>query len=120
MAFSANLGGWIVDTLVSRGFSVTSVRKDYGYCKCLCEIVIAVIIVNLIVISITSEEYPLWQCTMIDDFLPLFSFVADIARGVGDLHAAGVVWGRYCSWTIPCSLRTTLLHRHGSQCKSHH
>lgn len=27
MAFSANLGGWIADTLVSRGFSVTSVRK---------------------------------------------------------------------------------------------
>lgn len=27
MAFSANLGGWIADTLVSRGVSVTRVRK---------------------------------------------------------------------------------------------
>ncbi|KAE8693064.1 Sodium-dependent phosphate transport protein 1 [Hibiscus syriacus] len=27
MAFSANLGGWIADTLVSRGLSVTTVRK---------------------------------------------------------------------------------------------
>lgn len=27
MAFSANLGGWIADTLVSRGLSVTKVRK---------------------------------------------------------------------------------------------
>ncbi|XP_021816246.1 sodium-dependent phosphate transport protein 1, chloroplastic isoform X1 [Prunus avium] len=27
MAFSANLGGWIADTLVSKGFSVTTVRK---------------------------------------------------------------------------------------------
>lgn len=27
MAFSANLGGWIADTLVSRGLSVTIVRK---------------------------------------------------------------------------------------------
>lgn len=27
MAFSANLGGWIADTLVSRGVSVTVVRK---------------------------------------------------------------------------------------------
>lgn len=29
MAFSANLGGWIADTLVSRGLSVTTVRKVY-------------------------------------------------------------------------------------------
>ncbi|KAM7496465.1 hypothetical protein LguiA_020879 [Lonicera macranthoides] len=27
MAFSANLGGWIADTLVSKGYSVTTVRK---------------------------------------------------------------------------------------------
>ena len=27
MAFSANLGGWIADTLVSKGLSVTTVRK---------------------------------------------------------------------------------------------
>lgn len=27
MAISANAGGWIADTLVSRGFSVTNVRK---------------------------------------------------------------------------------------------
>ena len=27
MAFSANLGGWIADTLVSKGVSVTTVRK---------------------------------------------------------------------------------------------
>ncbi|TXG74367.1 hypothetical protein EZV62_002946 [Acer yangbiense] len=27
MAFSANMGGWIADTLVSKGFSVTKVRK---------------------------------------------------------------------------------------------
>jgi len=27
MAISANLGGWIADTLVSRGVSVTVVRK---------------------------------------------------------------------------------------------
>lgn len=27
MAISANLGGWIADTLVSKGFSITSVRK---------------------------------------------------------------------------------------------
>lgn len=27
MAFSANLGGWIADTLVSKGYSVTKVRK---------------------------------------------------------------------------------------------
>ncbi|XP_050237801.1 ascorbate transporter, chloroplastic [Mercurialis annua] len=27
MAFFANLGGWIADTLVSRGFSITNVRK---------------------------------------------------------------------------------------------
>lgn len=30
MAFSANLGGWIADTLVSRGVSVTVVRKVYA------------------------------------------------------------------------------------------
>lgn len=29
MAISANLGGWIADTLVSRGVSVTLVRKVY-------------------------------------------------------------------------------------------
>ncbi|KAK1357180.1 hypothetical protein POM88_050436 [Heracleum sosnowskyi] len=83
MAFSANLGGWIADTLVSRGFSVTSVRKSED----------------------TSHE-PLGHSN---------KYGADIARGVGELHAAGVVWGRYCSWTVPCSLRTTLLQRHGSQ-----
>ncbi|KAF4374350.1 hypothetical protein F8388_002248 [Cannabis sativa] len=27
MAFSANLGGWIADTLISKGYSVTTVRK---------------------------------------------------------------------------------------------
>ncbi|CAM8900186.1 unnamed protein product [Rhodiola kirilowii] len=27
MAFSANLGGWIADTLVIKGMSVTTVRK---------------------------------------------------------------------------------------------
>jgi len=27
MAVSANVGGWIADTLVSRGVSVTTVRK---------------------------------------------------------------------------------------------
>ena len=27
MAFSANLGGWLADTLVSKGLSVTTVRK---------------------------------------------------------------------------------------------
>ena len=27
MAFSANFGGWIADTLVSKGLSVTRVRK---------------------------------------------------------------------------------------------
>ncbi|GMG98305.1 hypothetical protein Nepgr_000145 [Nepenthes gracilis] len=27
MAFSANVGGWIADTLVSKGFSITTVRK---------------------------------------------------------------------------------------------
>lgn len=27
MAISANAGGWIADTLVSKGFSVTNVRK---------------------------------------------------------------------------------------------
>lgn len=27
MAVSANVGGWIADTLVSRGLSVTTVRK---------------------------------------------------------------------------------------------
>lgn len=31
MAFSANLGGWIADTLVSKGWSVTTVRKVYNY-----------------------------------------------------------------------------------------
>lgn len=30
MAFSANLGGWIADTLVSRGVSVTLVRKVHA------------------------------------------------------------------------------------------
>lgn len=29
MAFSANLGGWIADTLVSKGWSVTTVRKVF-------------------------------------------------------------------------------------------
>ena len=27
MAIFANIGGWIADTLVSKGFSITSVRK---------------------------------------------------------------------------------------------
>lgn len=27
MAFFANVGGWIADTLISKGFSITSVRK---------------------------------------------------------------------------------------------
>lgn len=27
MAFFANIGGWIADTLVSRGLSITTVRK---------------------------------------------------------------------------------------------
>lgn len=29
MAFSANIGGWIADTLVSKGLSVTTVRKVF-------------------------------------------------------------------------------------------
>lgn len=36
MAFSANLGGWIADTLVSKGLSVTTVRKvfvSFLYCN---------------------------------------------------------------------------------------
>lgn len=32
MAFSANLGGWIADTLVSKGLSVTTVRKVSQNC----------------------------------------------------------------------------------------
>lgn len=31
MAISANAGGWIADTLVSRGYSVTNVRKVTAY-----------------------------------------------------------------------------------------
>lgn len=27
MAVSANIGGWIADTLVAKGFSITTVRK---------------------------------------------------------------------------------------------
>ena len=37
MAFSANVGGWIADTLVSKGYSVTTVRKvlvDSSLCVC--------------------------------------------------------------------------------------
>ena len=32
MAVAANIGGWIADTLVSKGVSVTTVRKVTAFC----------------------------------------------------------------------------------------
>ncbi|KAK1394187.1 hypothetical protein POM88_013243 [Heracleum sosnowskyi] len=109
MAFSANLGGWIADTLMSRGFSVTSVRKGglpalESCCRNSDERRSTEVGTDLVS----------WSARASRDRL-VFRYGANIARGVGELHAAGVVWGRYCSWTVPCSLRTTLLQRHGSQ-----
>lgn len=36
MAVFANVGGWIADTLVSKGLSITSVRKARTYVTCTC------------------------------------------------------------------------------------
>lgn len=35
MAFSANFGGWIADSLVSKGMSVTMVRKVNLFIPCI-------------------------------------------------------------------------------------
>lgn len=85
MAFSANLGGWIADTLVSKGTSVTTVRKVsflvWGSLFEAC--LIAYMIINICKFLSVSVKYLLtfsWKYQTMNGswcqshFLPLYVF----------------------------------------------
>lgn len=60
MAVFANIGGWIADTLITRGLSVTSVRKvSMPYSRMLS----VSIIVGLLEVLNLKVEYDQYLCT---------------------------------------------------------